>query len=140
MPEIAETGLGPVEYVTRGQGRPVLVVHGTPGGHDQAEAMAGFLPADEFQAIMPSRPGYLGTPLEGRETIDQQADLHAALLDHLGIDSVGVLCWSGGGPSSYRLAVRHPERVNAIVALAAVSKRLDRPKDDLPTRLMFRTS
>jgi pimeloyl-ACP methyl ester carboxylesterase len=140
MPEIAETELGPVEYATRGQGRPVLVVHGTPGGHDQAEAMAGFLPADEFQAIMPSRPGYLGTPLAGRETIDQQADLHAALLDHLGIDSAGVLCWSGGGPSSYRLAVRHPQRVNAIVSLTAVSRRYPTPKQDLADRLMFRTA
>src|SRR3954467_7364918 len=131
MPEIARTALGPVEYVTRGQGRPVLVVHGTPGGHDQGEAMAGFLPPDQFQAIMPSRPGYLGTPLEGRETIDQQADLHAALLDPLGFDSVGVLCWSGGGPSSYRLAVRHPERVNAIVSLTAVSQRYPNAKQAL---------
>ena len=140
MPEIAATSLGPVEFETQGRGRPILVVHGTPGGHDQAKAMAGFLPTDEFQAIMPSRPGYLGTPLEGRETIDQQADLHAALLDHLGVDSAGVLCWSGGGPSSYRLAVRHPDRVDGIVSLAAVSKQLPRPDEDLPTRLMMRTA
>ena len=140
MPEIADTKLGPVEYVTRGQGRPVLVVHGTPGGHDQAEAMAGFLPTGEFQAIMPSRPGYLGTPLEGRETVDQQADLHDALLEHLGIDSAAVVCWSGGGPSTYRLAVRHPERVDAIVALSAVSEQYPTPKEDLGDRLMFRTA
>jgi pimeloyl-ACP methyl ester carboxylesterase len=140
MPEIAETKLGPVEYVTRGQGRPVLVVHGTPGGHDQAEAMAGFLPTDEFQAIMPSRPGYLGTPLESRETIDQQADLHAALLEHLGVGPAAVLCWSGGGPSTYRLAVRHPQRVNAIVSLTAVSRRYPTPKQGLDERLMFRTA
>lgn len=139
MPEIAQTDLGPVEYETRGQGRPVLVVHGTPGGHDQAAAMAGFLPTDAFHAILPSRPGYLGTPLEGRETIDQQADLHAALLDHLGVGPVGVLCWSGGGPSTYRLAVRHPERVDAIVSLTAVSQRYPQAKQDVGDRLMFRT-
>jgi pimeloyl-ACP methyl ester carboxylesterase len=140
MPEIAETKLGPVEYVIRGQGRPVLLVHGTPGGHDQAQAMAGFLPSDEFQSIMPSRPGYLGTPLAGRETIDQQADLHAALLDHLGVGSAAVVCWSGGGPSTYRLAVRHPQRVNAIVSLTAVSRHYPTPKQDLADRLMFRTA
>jgi pimeloyl-ACP methyl ester carboxylesterase len=89
---------------------------------------------------MPSRPGYLGTPLEGRETIDQQADLHAALLDHLGIDSVGVVCWSGGGPSTYRLTVRHPERVGAIVSLTAVSQRYPKTRQDLDERLMFRTA
>ena len=140
MPEIAETALGPVEFVTRGQGRPVLVVHGTPGGHDQAEAMAGFLAPDAFQAIMPSRPGYLGTPLAGRESIDAQADLHAALLGHLGIASAGVLCWSGGGPSAYRLAVRHPERVAGIVSLTAVSRHYPAPKEGLDERLMFRTA
>lgn len=64
---------------------------------------------------------YLGTPLEGRETIDAQADLHAALLDVLGIERTGVLGWSGGGPSSYRLAVRHPQRVSGLVVLAGVS-------------------
>lgn len=140
MPEIADTALGPVEFETQGQGKPVLLVHGTPGGHDQAKAMAGFLPADEFQAILPSRPGYLGTPLEGRETIDQQADLHAALLDHLGVERAGVLCWSGGGPSTYRLAVRHPDRVGAIVSLTAVSQNYPRPKEDVTSRLMFRTA
>src|SRR4051794_16855448 len=111
MSEIVETDLGPIEYTTRGQGRPVLVVHGSPGGWDQAAAMAGFLPEDEFPGILPSRPGYLGTPLDGRGSIDQQADLHAALREHLGVGPAGVLCWSGGGPSTYRLAVRHPERV-----------------------------
>jgi pimeloyl-ACP methyl ester carboxylesterase len=89
---------------------------------------------------MPSRPGYLGTPLEGRETVDQQADLHAALLNHLGVGSAGVVCWSGGGPSSYRLAVRHPEKVNALVSLTAVSQRYPTPKLGLDDRLMFRTA
>lgn len=32
------------------------------------------------------------------------------------------MCWSGGGPSSYRLAASHPDRVSALVAVAAVSK------------------
>ena len=34
-----------------------------------------------------------------------------------------MLCWSGGGPSSYRFAVRHPDRVTAVVSCAAVSRR-----------------
>ena len=141
--EIIETALGPVECAVAGEGAPVLVVHGTPGGWDQAAAMAQFLAraegGDGVKAILPSRPGYLGTPLEGREEIDAQADLHAALLDALGVERVGVLCWSGGGPSSYRLAVRHPDRVRAVVSLDAVSKAYPRPVEDLPTRLMFTT-
>jgi pimeloyl-ACP methyl ester carboxylesterase len=53
---------------------------------------------------------------------DQQADLELALMDSLGVERFGVFCWSGGGPSSYRLAAKHPERVTALVVLAGVSK------------------
>jgi pimeloyl-ACP methyl ester carboxylesterase len=137
--EIADTPLGPVQYATAGEGEPVLVVHGTPGGWDQAEVMARFLVAAGFQAILPSRPGYLGTPLGERRTVDEQADLHAALLTHLGITRAGVLCWSGGGPSSYRLAVRYPERIGALVALAAVSQPIERPEEGADDKLMFGT-
>lgn len=142
MADMVETRLGPVEVSVVGEGAPVLVVHGTPGGWDQAAAMGRFLTDDPragMKAILPSRPGYLGTALEGGRTIDEQADLHAALLDALGVERVGVLCWSGGGPSSYRLAVRHPDRVRALVALDAVSKAYPRPHEDAPTRLMFTT-
>ena len=127
MPQIAETAHGPIEYDVAGAGAPVLVVHGSPGGWDQGRAMASALPPDRFRTVAVSRPGYLGTALEGREDLDAQADLLAALLDTLEIERAGVLCWSGGGPCSYRLAVRHPGRVRALVALAAVSEALRRP-------------
>ncbi len=117
------TAAGAVDCVADGDGPPVLVVHGTPGGHDAGRAMARFLLTDGFRTIVPDRPGYFDTPLSSGVTIDEQADLHAALLDALGIDRVGVLCWSGGGPSAYRFAVRHPDRLTALVACAAVSRR-----------------
>src|SRR3954453_2145171 len=140
MAETVQTSLGPVEVARRGSGPPVLFVHGTPGGSDSSLAMGRFLEGPGFEVIAPSRPGYLGTPLEGRESIDDQADLHAALLEALGHERAGVVCWSGGGPSSYRLAVRHPERVNAIVSLTAVSQRYPNAKQALDERLMFRTA
>jgi pimeloyl-ACP methyl ester carboxylesterase len=85
--------------------------------------LGGFLPEAGFRVIAPSRPGYLGTPLTAADaTPDEQADLWVALMDSLAIDRFGVLCWSGGGPSSYSLTIAHPERVTALVALAAVSK------------------
>jgi pimeloyl-ACP methyl ester carboxylesterase len=139
-PQLADTDLGPVQYASIGEGPPVLVVHGSPGGYDQGVAMARWLVAAGARAIVPSRPGYLGTELGDRGPIDAQADLHAALLDALGVDRVGVLCWSGGGPSSYRLAVRHPGRVSGLVALAAVSQAIARPKEGLDEKLMFATS
>lgn len=137
---VAETALGPIEYAVVGTGAPVLVVHGSPGGIDAAELMARILPPDGVSAILVSRPGYLGTPLAGRITFDEQADLLAALLDHLGIGRAAVYTWSGGGPAGYRLAVRHPDRVTAVVANAACSQAYHLPDQDLATRLMFNTA
>ncbi|MCE3550676.1 alpha/beta hydrolase [Pseudonocardia sp. RS11V-5] len=137
--EIAETSLGPVEYAVVGTGAPVLVLHGSPGGIDAAALMAGFLPREDVAAVLLSRPGYLGTELGERTTVDRQGDLYAALLDHLGIERAGVLAWSGGGPSGYRFAVRHPARVDALVAFAAVSQAYHDPHTDLATRLLFTT-
>jgi pimeloyl-ACP methyl ester carboxylesterase len=91
-----------MEYAVVGTGAPVLVLHGSPGGIDAAELMAGFLPRDGIAAIVLSRPGYLGTELGDRTTIDQQADLLAALLDHLGIERAGVFSWSGRAPARTR--------------------------------------
>jgi pimeloyl-ACP methyl ester carboxylesterase len=119
---IVDTSLGKVEYVDHGEGAPVLFVHGSPGGCDQGAVMTEFLVPNGFRAISISRPGYLGTPLT--DTLaepDQQADLELALMDELGIDRFAVMCWSGGGPSSYRLAAKHGDRVTSLVTLAAVS-------------------
>ena len=119
----ADTSEGPIDYVDRGTGPAVLFVHGSPGGSDQGVLMTEFLVAAGFRVVTPSRPGYLGTPLTGDHVgPDQQAHLEAALMEALGIDRFGVMCWSGGGPSTYRLAVDHPDRVSALVAIAAVSK------------------
>jgi pimeloyl-ACP methyl ester carboxylesterase len=139
-PRTVETSLGPVEVAVQGSGPPVLMIHGTPGGSDSSVAMGRFLVDVGFELIAPSRPGYLGTSLGDRSAIDAQADLHAALLDELGHERAGVLTWSGGGPSGYRLAVRHPGRVSALVAFASVSKAYPRPKDGLEERLMMETS
>jgi len=137
--ETIQTDKGPVEIGRNGSGPPVLFVHGTPGGADSSLVMGGFLAAAGFEVIAPSRPGYLGTPLAGRETVDQQADLLAALLDALGHERAGVVTWSGGGPSGYRLSVLHRERVRALVPFAAVSKRYEPPSVGVEERLMEKT-
>ncbi len=51
-----------------------------------------------------------------------------------------MLTWSGGGPSGYRLAVRHPDRVSGLVAAAAVSEAYEPLDEDLETRLMLKTT
>jgi pimeloyl-ACP methyl ester carboxylesterase len=139
--EITTTAVGGVEVETHGSGTPVIVIHGSPGGADAARAMSRFLTEEGIEAICVSRPGYLGTPLDSTDpSIDRESDLLAAVLDAVGVERAGVLAWSGGGPAAYRLAVRHPDRVSAIVAIAAVSSRWVAPKPALPQRFMFGTA
>jgi len=116
------------EVAVRGDGAPVLVVHGTPGGIDGAAIMARFLPSDGFRVVTLSRPGYLGTPLDpDHASLDDEADRYAAVLDDLGIDRAAVLAWSGGGPAAYRFAARHPDRVRSLVVAAGLSGRWTPP-------------
>lgn len=138
--EIITTAAGVVELEAHGSGRPIIVLHGSPGGVDGARAMSRFLPEDAFRTICVSRPGYLGTPPDSADpSIDRESDLLAAVLDAAGVNRAGVLAWSGGGPAGYRLAVRHPNRISAIVAIAAVSSRWVAPKPTMPDRFMFGT-
>ena len=120
--EIAETDKGKVEYSIRGEGPTVLVFHGTPGGYDQAMLLGSLFAEDEFDVVAPSRPGYLRTPLAGGQSPEQQADAMAALIDTMGIPSVGVLAYSSGTPAAIQFALRHPDRVWALALLSPVTR------------------
>lgn len=119
----AVTGRGPVEYDLYGtQGPVVLSIHGGFGGADQGRLFASWLQDDGFRILSPSRPGYLGTPLDSGKTYEEQADLLVALLDYLKIEQVGLLSYSAGSPVAYTFAARHPERVWGLVAVDGVSR------------------
>jgi pimeloyl-ACP methyl ester carboxylesterase len=96
-------------------------VHGGLGGADQGRLNADWLAGQGYRILSPSRPGYLGTPLDSGTTVEDQAGLLAALLDTLGIGQVALVSYSAGGPVAYTLAARHPERVMSLVAISSLS-------------------
>lgn len=111
------TPCGTIEYAERGSGPPLLVVHGAGGGFDQGLLIGENFVATGYRTIAPSRFGYLGTPLPDDGGAAAQADAFVCLLDALGLERVVVLGVSAGAPSSLELAIRHPERVSALVLI-----------------------
>ena len=117
---ITRTPCGPIEYATRGEGSPVLVVHGAGGGFDQGLDFSEPLAKSGFRIIAMSRFGYLRTPLPGDgedASAAAQADAHACLLDALGIRQAAIVGASAGAPSAMQFALRHPGRCSALVLL-----------------------
>lgn len=115
------TALGSVQVVTQGHGPVVVALHGGFGGWDQGELVAYNIAKQGYKVIIPSRPGYLSTPISTdpillqETTAADQADLIAALLDALNIQKAIVLGFSAGAPVAYEFGLRYPERTNGVV-------------------------
>jgi pimeloyl-ACP methyl ester carboxylesterase len=103
-----ETPWGRVEYLDGGDGSPVFLSHGVLGGHDNVRELVDLWFGLQFRAIGPSRFGYLGSVMPPHATVAEQADVYAALLDHLRLERV-VLCGFSAVDlqrSSSRFAIR----------------------------------
>ncbi len=126
------TRCGPIEYQEAGTGAPLLAVHGSGGGHDQGMAFAGALAQQGIRVIAMSRFGYLRTPMPADASPAAQADAHVCLLDALGIRKAAVLGGSAGAPSAMQMAIRHPDRVSALVLMVPLAYKPGALADSAP--------
>ena len=116
-------GIGDIEVTVseRGEGHPILVMHG--GGGPQtvtgwADQFADAVPAHVFT---PTHPGFAGTPRPGKlDTIAGLAAVYVALLDELGLTDVTVVGNSIGGWIAAEIAILHPAPVSSYVIVDAV--------------------
>jgi pimeloyl-ACP methyl ester carboxylesterase len=86
---------GPVEVAESGSGPPVLVVHGR-GRFDQALMAAKGPFGNSYRVIVPSRFGYLRSPMPADASHAAQAEALAALLDALQVPRAVVMAVSAG--------------------------------------------
>ncbi|QQS47753.1 MAG: alpha/beta hydrolase [Acidobacteriota bacterium] len=134
---VADTAAGPIEYGSRGEGQAILISHPTPGGFDLI--MRSQLRLDGFRLLVPSRPGYLRTPLSVGATPEEQANAFRALLDHFGIDRAAVLGIGGGGPAAIQFALRHRNRCRALILVSAVTHRMSEERRVTPAEKFLAT-
>jgi pimeloyl-ACP methyl ester carboxylesterase len=116
---LVETRHGLQEVAIRGEGPPVLVLHGAGGGYDQALLLARMFGPPGRRWIAVSRFGYLRSTLPANASTRAQAEALLDILDARGIDRVGVLAMSGGVPPALQLAALAPERVTGLVLLSS---------------------
>jgi pimeloyl-ACP methyl ester carboxylesterase len=126
--EMVETPHGPVEFARVGTGPVILQLHGGATGYDQTLALRWDAQEAGVTVLTPSRPGYLRTPLSTGATPEEAADAMSGLLDILGIEKVAVMGTSGGAPTALQFALRHRDRVWALVLQSAVSRRYVEPR------------
>lgn len=129
---LLQTPCGPIEYQEAGSGVPLLAVHGSGGGHDQGMAFAGALAHRGIRVIAMSRFGYLRTPMPADASAGAQADAHVCLLDALGIGQAAVMGGSAGAPSALQMAIRHPDRLSALVLLVPLAYKPPTQADSAP--------
>ncbi|MGB9148998.1 MAG: alpha/beta hydrolase [Burkholderiales bacterium] len=118
---VVATRCGAIEYQEAGTGVPLLMIHGSGGGHDQGMAFAEPLAKRGIRLIAMSRFGYLRTPMPVDASPAAQADANVCLLDALGIQQAAVLGVSAGGPSAMQTAIRHPDRVLALALVVPLA-------------------
>ncbi|MFY8216564.1 MAG: alpha/beta fold hydrolase, partial [Chthoniobacterales bacterium] len=117
---IVSTSAGDIEVVTAGpeDAPAVIVLHGTPGGCDQALAIGKAFATDDHFIVAPSRPGYLRTPFVNGFLFAEQADAMVALLDSLKIPDAAVVGYGAGAVVAAEMAIRHPGRIRGLVLIS----------------------
>jgi len=96
----------------------VVLLHGTPASSHQYRNLIPAL-ADRYHVIAPDYPGFGHSDVPSADefsyTFDNLADHVDALLDHLALPRYAIFVQDYGAPVGWRLALRHPERIAAII-------------------------
>jgi pimeloyl-ACP methyl ester carboxylesterase len=108
-----------VEVFYREAGEPtaptLLLLHGFPTSSAQYQELIERL-SDQFHLVAPDYPGFGYTaPLEGTTTFERLADVVERFVETLGLEHYSLYVFDFGAPVGFRLATRHPERVDALI-------------------------
>jgi 2-hydroxy-6-oxonona-2,4-dienedioate hydrolase len=116
---LIDTRHGVMEVAIRGEGTPVLLLHGAGGGYDQALLLAQMFGPPGHRWIAVSRFGYLRSALPADASTKAQAEALLDILDARGIDRAGVIAMSGGVPPALQLAALAPDRITGMALLSS---------------------
>jgi pimeloyl-ACP methyl ester carboxylesterase len=107
----------------REAGRPdaptLLLLHGFPtSGHMFRELIP--MLADRFHLVAPDLPGFGQSDMPSRKgfsyTFARLAEVIERFTEVIGLARFSIYAFDYGAPTGFRLAVRHPERISAIIS------------------------
>ena len=94
----------------------LLLLHGFPTSSHMFRDLIPLL-ADQFHIVAPDLPGFGLSDLPGRGfTFDAIAQTIDRFTELLGLDRYALYVFDYGAPTGFRLAVKHPERVTALIS------------------------
>ena len=93
----------------------LLLLHGFPSSSAQYEQLMQPL-ARSCHVIAPDYPGFGRSPaLAGTTTFDRLAEVTDAFTEAKGLDRYALYMFDFGSPVGFRIATRHPERVQGLI-------------------------
>jgi pimeloyl-ACP methyl ester carboxylesterase len=96
----------------------ILLLHGFPSASHMFRDLIPEL-AERYRVVAPDLPGFGMTEQPARDTFDYTFETIANVIDRftevLGLAKFAVYVFDYGAPVGFRLAVKHPERISAIV-------------------------
>ncbi len=102
-------------YELRGDGAPLVMIHGAQGDQTMFAGLAEVFAEDYRVLTFDQRGSGLSGKPDMPYSIAMLADDTAGLIDHLGMSPAHVIGVSMGGTIAQELALRHPDKVKSLV-------------------------